>query len=234
VARTVHVYVLAVVRPDTVSGLAVPVCEPATPPSLVVHVAVKLEIALPLLAPAVKLTVNGPVVALVEPDTAFTFVGAAGEPTITGNDATDANPAPRPFVARTVHVYVLAVVRPDTVSGLAVPVCEPATPPSLDVHVAVKLEIALPLLAPAMKLTVNGPVVPVVEPDTAFTLVGAAGEPTITGNDDADCALEPTPLMAFAVHVYVLAVVRLDTVSGLAVPVCEPATPPSLDVHVAV
>ena len=185
---------------------------------------------LPLFTPAVKLTFSWPLATL----TADTPVGAAGEPTITGNEATDANPAPRPFVARTTHVYVFAVVRPDTVSGLAGPVCEPAPPPSLDVHVAVKPEIALPLLAPAVKLTVNGPDVPVVEPDSAFTFVGAAGEPTITANDAADCALEPTAFVALTVHVYVFAVVRLDTVTGLAVPVCEPAPPPSLEVHVAV
>jgi hypothetical protein len=52
----------------------------------------------------VNVTVNEPVAVVVVPDLATTFVGGAGEPTITGNDGTDARPAPRPFVAWTVHV----------------------------------------------------------------------------------------------------------------------------------
>ena len=51
--------------------------------------------------------------------TAVTPVGAAGEPTITGNDAADATPAPRALVARTVHVYDLAVVTAETVMAAA-------------------------------------------------------------------------------------------------------------------
>jgi hypothetical protein len=68
------------------------------------HIAVWLVIALPLFAPIVNVTVKEPVAVVVDPDTAFTPVGAAGEPTITGNDAADAAPAPTTFVALTVHV----------------------------------------------------------------------------------------------------------------------------------
>jgi hypothetical protein len=49
----------------------------------------------------------------------------------------------------------LVVVRLVTVSGLAAPVAVPVTPPLLDVHVAVKLVIPLPLFAPGVKLTLS-------------------------------------------------------------------------------
>ena len=89
----------------------------------------------------------------------------------------------------------MPVVTAATVIGAAAaPVCTPVfvTPPLLDVHVAVWLVIALPLPAPIVKVTVNEPVATVVEPDTAFTAVGAAGEPTTTGNDGDDC--RPVPI----------------------------------------
>jgi hypothetical protein len=176
VAVTVHVYVLAVVRLETTIGLAVPVWARVTPPLLDVQVAVYPLIEEPLFVPAVKLTVSDPVEPNVERDKAFTFVGAAGDPRITGNDAADVGPDPAAFVALTVHVYVPAVVRPGTTIGLAAPFCVPVTPPLLDVHVAVKPVIGLPpLLRGAVKVTVNGPVELVAEPDTAFTSVGAPG-----------------------------------------------------------
>ena len=90
-----------------VIGAAVaPVCTPVfvTPPLLDVHVAVWLVIALPLLAPIANVTVNGPVAVVVEPDTALTPVGAAGEPTTIGNDGTDWGPVPALFVAATLNV----------------------------------------------------------------------------------------------------------------------------------
>jgi hypothetical protein len=62
--------------------------------------------------------------------------------------------------------------------------------------------VVAPLLAPGVKLTVNGPVVVVVEPGTAFTFVGAAG--TVAGTklfDAADGALVPTALVAVTLHV---------------------------------
>ena len=78
-----------------------------------------------------------------DPDATLLTVGCAGcagAPTMTALDGTDAGPVPRLFVAVTLHVYVLAVVRPATVIGPAVaPVSTPVlvTPVLLDVQVAV-------------------------------------------------------------------------------------------------
>src|SRR4051812_37918311 len=104
--------------PATVIGAGLaPVWAPVLviPPLLDTHVAVWLAIALPLLAPIVKETTTEPVGAAVEPDLATTFVGGAGEPTITGDDALDAGPAPRALIALTVHAYTVPVVVPVTV-----------------------------------------------------------------------------------------------------------------------
>ena len=70
------------------------------------HVAVYPVIALPpLLAGAVNDTVSEPVAAVVDPDPAFTPVGASGADTaVTALDAADAGPVPTAFVARTEHV----------------------------------------------------------------------------------------------------------------------------------
>jgi hypothetical protein len=73
-------------------------------------------------------------------------------------------------------------------------------PPLLEIHVAVWLLMALPLSVPSAKVTVKEPVEVVVDPDTAFTPVGGAGEPTITAADAADGGPVPTPLVAATVH----------------------------------
>lgn len=73
----------------------------------------------------------------------------------TGADAADGAPTPRALVAVTVHVYVLPVVNPVTVIGLAGPPLEPPTPPLLDTHDAVKPVIPLPLLAPGVNCTLS-------------------------------------------------------------------------------
>jgi hypothetical protein len=230
---------LPTVRAVTVIGAAVaPACVPVfvTPPFDDAHVAVWEVIAEPLFAPMVNDTLICPAATF----TADTPVGGAGEPTITGNDATDAKPAPRAFVALTVHVYDLPVVTAATVIGAAVaPTCVPVfvTPPFDDTHVAVCEVIAALLFAPSTNVTTNEPVAVVVEPDLATTAVGAAGVPTITGNEATETALVPTALAAFTVHVYVLAVVTAATVIGAAVaPACVPvlSTPPFDDVQVAV
>jgi hypothetical protein len=54
---------------------------------------------LPPLVGAAKLTVSGPVDAVVEPETAFAFVGIPGVPTMTLADGADAGPLPRELVA---------------------------------------------------------------------------------------------------------------------------------------
>jgi hypothetical protein len=196
-----------VVTPATVIGAAVaPECVPVlvTPPLLDTHVAVWLVIALPLFAPIVNVTLRDPVAIAVEPETAFTAVGGAGEPTITGNDAAEARPTPRPLIAFTVHVYDLPVVTPVTVMGAgAASRWAPlfVTPPLLDTHVATWAVIALPLLAPIVNVTVNEPVAAVVEPDFATTFVGGAGEPTITGGEESDA--RPSPRLFVPVTVQV-------------------------------
>ena len=90
----------------TIGAAAAPVCVAffVTPPLVDVHVAVWLWIALPLFAPIVNVTVNDPVEVVVDPDFATTFVGGAGDPTMTAGDATDATPEPTAFVAVTLHV----------------------------------------------------------------------------------------------------------------------------------
>ena len=64
---------------------------------------------------------------------------------------------------------------PPTVIGLAVAVADLVAPPLLDVQLTVKLVIGLPLLAPGVKATISGPVVPVVDPGTARTPTGGDG-----------------------------------------------------------
>ena len=81
------------------------------------------------------------------------------------------------------------------IGAAAAPECTPVfvTPPSLDVHVAVWLVIALPLFAPIVNVTVNAPVATVVEPDTAFTPVGALGTVRgVTVADNPESAPVPT------------------------------------------
>jgi hypothetical protein len=95
---------LPVVRPVRVRGLAVPDFEPVTPPFVEVQVAVKLVIALPLLAPGVNDTVNGPVDVVVEPVTALTAAGGTGVPALTGGVAADWGPVPSWFDAATLKV----------------------------------------------------------------------------------------------------------------------------------
>jgi hypothetical protein len=104
------------------------------------------------------------------------------------------------LVAVTVHVYILPVVRPVAVMGLAGPVVDPGTPPSLDEHAAVKPVIALPLFPPGEKPTLIVPVAAVVEPDTRVTPEGDPGDPMITGGDGADAGPEPRPFVAVVVH----------------------------------
>lgn len=69
-------------------------------------------------------------------------------------------------------------------------------------HVVVKLVIALPLFAAAVNDTTNDPVAVVVEADTAFTAVGAAGDPTVTAGDSADIVLVPTAFTAATLNLY--------------------------------
>jgi hypothetical protein len=89
-----------------------------------------------------------------------------------------------------------------------------------------------PLFAAAVNDTLNEPVVAVVGTPTAMTLLGAAGDPTMTAADGADPGPPPLRFVACTVHEYVLPVVRPETVSGPTAPVVVPVRPALLDVHV--
>jgi hypothetical protein len=66
----------------------------------------------------------------------------------------------------------------------------------LELHVALKLVMVAPLFAPGANDTLSGPVVVVVDPETAPTPMGGAGVPTVTAFDALDSA--PTPIAFFA------------------------------------
>src|SRR5882724_10644015 len=105
--------------------------------------------ALPLSAPGVNATVIDAL-----PRVTPVMVGGSGTAAgTTGSDGVEALLVPTPLVAVTVHVYVLPLVRPATTMGDAAPGFVPGAPPSSELHVAEKLVIALPLLAPAVKAT---------------------------------------------------------------------------------
>jgi hypothetical protein len=155
-----------------------------------------------LFAPGAKLTTTGPVAVVVDCGTTFKVVGAPGDPTIVGDDATDAALAPTALCALTVHAYVFAAVRPDTVIGPEAAEADPTTPPSLDTQDASYVVIGLPpSLTGSVNDTANGPVV-VVTPGVAFTFVGADGTfATVAAFDAAEGALFPAPLVAVTVQV---------------------------------
>ena len=158
------------------------------------------------------------------------MVGAGGLVAATNDaDAVDAAPLPKPLVANTVQVYVLLFVSVVTVSGDVAPVRLRVVPPLLEVHVAVKLVIALPPLPFAVNATIT-----VLFPRVTPVSVGASGTSPATKDDDAtEAALSPNPLVATTAHVYVLLFVSELTVIGDDAPDTDRVAPPSLDVHVA-
>ena len=164
VAWTVKVYAVPLVRPVTVIEVADPFA--VLPPD--VEVTVYEVIGLPPFnAGAAKLTVACPL-----PAVAVTFVGAPGTVAIddvgvTLFDGADASPTPCPFVAATVKVYAVPLVRPVTVIGLAVPVA--VLLPDVEVTVYKVIELP-PLAAGGLKLTVAREF-----PAVAVPIVGALG-----------------------------------------------------------
>ena len=89
------------------------------------------------------------------------------------------------------------MVNPVTVIGDAVSVSVPDAPPVLDVQVAEKLVMVLPLLAPGVKATDTD-----AAPPVTLVIVGAAGAAAGTTVADADDGpLVPTTLVAVTVHV---------------------------------
>lgn len=77
-----------------------------TPPLVDEHVAAYPVIAVPPSLTGVEnVTINEPVLAVVEPDTALADLGAPGAvAAVTGLEASEAEPVPAPLVAATLHV----------------------------------------------------------------------------------------------------------------------------------
>lgn len=127
VAVTLKVYACPLVSPLTMSGLALPVT--ARPPGDAVAV-YELMLRPPVLEGAVKETVTLRFAPATE-----VIAGAPGTPVgVTALEALEAAPVfPALFVAVTVKVYEVPLVRPVTAMGLAVPV--PMLPPGLAVAV---------------------------------------------------------------------------------------------------
>jgi hypothetical protein len=195
VAVTVNVYEEPLVRPVTVQLVSAPV--------LVVHVWPAEEVTVylvivapPLLAGAVQETSALP--PATDAPAALTAVGDAGELSgVTLLDAEDVVPVPWPFVAVTVKVYAVPLVRPCTVQLVSAPLLVMHVWPPEEVTVYLVI-VAPPLLAGAVQETVTSP-----EPATdAVTAVGASGEVAgVTALDSAEAA--PVPLAFVAVTVKV-------------------------------
>ena len=178
---------MPLVRPVTTRGDAAPLRDPAAPPSLEVHVAVKPVIALPLFEGATNASEI-----CVFPRVAVGCSGASG--TVAGTvaaEAGEAAPVPFPFVAVTVHVYVLPLVRGATDIGDEAPSTEPGVPPSDETQPAVKNVIALPLFAGAANATLITPL-----PWVTVGVTGALGAPGITASLATDSLLSPLTFVA--------------------------------------
>ena len=115
-----------------VMGEVAPSFRPGVPPLAEVQEALKPVIARPLLLFGLNDTVIDAL-----PDVAARRVGAAG--TVAGTTAgegSDGVLGPFALTAETVHVYVLAFVRPMTVIGDAEPLCAAGAPPLAELHAA--------------------------------------------------------------------------------------------------
>ena len=121
--------------PVTEMGDVAAVAELVAPPLLEMHEALYAVIATP---PSSVGAVNA-VLIRASPRVTDVMLGAVGEVGFGRNadDAIDAALVPAAFVAVTVQVYVLALVRPVTVNGEATPLAAPVLPPLLEVQVAV-------------------------------------------------------------------------------------------------
>src|SRR6476646_4515138 len=113
--------------------------------------------------------------------------------------------------------------------GDAVPVLLPDAPPSLEVQLAVKRRIVLPLSAPGVTATEMEAL-----PRVTLVIVGGSGTAAgMTGRDGGEALLVPTALLAVTVHVYAAPLVRPVTVMGEPVSPALPGAPVS-DVQLAV
>lgn len=200
VAVTVKVYAVPFVRPVTVAVVA-PDVVAVNPPLLEVTV-------YPVMAePPLKAGADHVTLALLLPAEPATFVGASG--TVAGVAellAVEAVLVPFAFVAVTVKVYAVPLVRPVTVIGDEPPV---AVIPVFEVTVY-EVMAEPPLLLGAVKVIVAEPV-----PAVATMLVGASG--IVDGTMELlvpDGVLVPTELVAVTVKVYVVPFVRPVMVIG--------------------
>jgi hypothetical protein len=192
VAVTRQAYFTPTVSPVTVIGVvALDVVVRVGPAVNGMHVAVKLVIALPPLEPAANVITTWPAVCVI-----VVIVGAFGTsgtvPATNELEAADAALFPITFVAITVQVYVLPVVSDATVIGDEAPETDWVTPPSLDVHVAVKPVMALPPVAFAVNATI-----PELVPRVTPVMLGAEG--VVAATNDAEAAEEaPSPIALVA------------------------------------
>lgn len=134
-----------------------------------------------------------------------------------------AGPVPNAFVAVTLKVYAVPLVKPVTVMGLEVPVViKPVF------AVTVYDVIGLPFETGAVKLTVA-----LALPADAVTPIGAPGAvnvPGVTLFEIDDRGPVPTALVAVTLNVYAVPLVNPVTIIGLVAPVA--VLLPGLDVTV--
>jgi hypothetical protein len=183
---------LAFVSDPTVIGDDAPDAVWVAPPLLEVQVAVNPVIV----SPPSLFAENATIAALVPRVTPVTL-GADGRVAATsGAEAVDARLLPKPLIATTAHVYVLAFVSDATVIGDDAPEADCVVPPSLEVHVVVNPVMALPPLPFAVNATIA-----VLLPRVTLPMLGAAGTVPATKELEAtEAALSPKPLVASTVQ----------------------------------
>jgi hypothetical protein len=175
----------------------------------------------PLLAGAVHDTT-----AAVSAADAVTLVGAPGTVRgVTAALATEAGDVPAPFVAVTVNVYAVPLVRPVTVADAA-PVEVAVRPPGAAVTVYAVIAEP-PSLAGAVQDTTAW-----VFPGVEVTATGAPGTVRgVTAAEAAEAGDVPTALVAVTVSVYAVPLLRPVTVADVA-PVVVAVRPPGAAVTV--
>jgi hypothetical protein len=207
VAVTVNVYVVPLTSPVTVIGDAPPVA--VNPPTFEVTV-YEVIADPPLLAGAVNVTVAEPL-----PATAVTPVGDPGVVSgVTELEAVEDALVPTAFVAVTVKVYAVPLVRPIIVIGEVPPV---AVKPPVFEETVYEVIGEPPLFTGGVNEMVACPF-----PATAVTPVGAPGVVAgVTGAVALDGVLVPFAFVAVTVNVYVVPFVRPVRVSGEPLPVTD-------------
>jgi hypothetical protein len=173
----------------------------------------------PLLAGAVKATD-----ACALPGVATGEVGAPGTVAgVTALEVSEGAPVPTAFVAVTVNLYEVPLVRPVTVIGVVAPV--PVKLPGCEV--TVYEVIGLPPLLPGAAKETEACALPPV----AVAAVGASGTVAgVTAEEAEEAEPVPTLLVAVTVKVYDVPLVRPETTIGEVAPV--PVKPPGLEVTV--